>query len=245
MDYKKNYDLLIEKCNNRNIEGYIEKHHIIPKSLGGSDEKENLVALTAREHFIAHLILAKIHGGPMIYAIWRMVCCNRDKIKVNSRIYQWSKEEYSKLVTGIKRTEQQIEVMKENGKKLRWVNNGTDIKRINKVELEEYLNNGWLRGRCDVKPTGRKCIVIEEQRNIMRIKSASKRNVHKIENEILISKRIDVDELDSYLGNGWIRGNGIVKTEEERYKSGNGSRGRVHSEEEKIKRANSLRKYNS
>lgn len=40
---------------------YTEEHHIIPKSIGGSDEKMNLVLLTAKEHFIAHLLLVKIY----------------------------------------------------------------------------------------------------------------------------------------------------------------------------------------
>ena len=40
---------------------YCETHHIIPKSEGGSNDKSNLVNLTAREHYIAHLLLWKIY----------------------------------------------------------------------------------------------------------------------------------------------------------------------------------------
>ena len=40
--------------------GYTEKHHIIPKSLGGANDKNNLVVLTAREHFICHWLLTKM-----------------------------------------------------------------------------------------------------------------------------------------------------------------------------------------
>jgi len=39
---------------------YTEKHHIIPKSLGGDNSKDNLVKLTAKEHFICHLLLPKM-----------------------------------------------------------------------------------------------------------------------------------------------------------------------------------------
>jgi len=39
---------------------YTERHHIVPKSLGGSNENKNIVVLTAREHFIAHLLLTKM-----------------------------------------------------------------------------------------------------------------------------------------------------------------------------------------
>lgn len=38
---------------------YFESHHIIPKWLGGSDKKCNRILLTAKEHFIAHLLLWK------------------------------------------------------------------------------------------------------------------------------------------------------------------------------------------
>jgi hypothetical protein len=43
----------------------IETHHIAPVSLGGSDDQANLIALSPEDHFFAHLLLAKIHGGPL------------------------------------------------------------------------------------------------------------------------------------------------------------------------------------
>ena len=63
MDYKKIYDKIIEnrKLNPIGKAEYGEKHHIIPRSLGGSDDSENLVRLTAREHFICHALLAEMY----------------------------------------------------------------------------------------------------------------------------------------------------------------------------------------
>ncbi len=49
--------------------GYYEVHHIIPRRLGGSDERSNLVGLTPTEHFFAHWYLANIHGGAMWAAL--------------------------------------------------------------------------------------------------------------------------------------------------------------------------------
>lgn len=40
--------------------GYVERHHIIPKSLGGSDDEDNLVWLTAEEHLQVHMLLTKM-----------------------------------------------------------------------------------------------------------------------------------------------------------------------------------------
>lgn len=39
-------------------EEYHECHHIIPKSCGGTNDKDNLIDLFAKEHFIAHKLLA-------------------------------------------------------------------------------------------------------------------------------------------------------------------------------------------
>ena len=61
------YNSIITKANNRTITGYTEKHHIIPSSLGGTNNKENLVILTAREHFVCHLLLTKMTIGNAKY----------------------------------------------------------------------------------------------------------------------------------------------------------------------------------
>ena len=58
--YYKWYKLLIQKaCERGGVEGYSERHHIIPRSLGGGNTSSNLVALTAREHYMSHLLLFK------------------------------------------------------------------------------------------------------------------------------------------------------------------------------------------
>jgi len=63
MDYQKIYNNLVESRKNQSVysDKYYEKHHIVPKCLGGTDDAQNLVKLTYREHFIAHWLLCKIH----------------------------------------------------------------------------------------------------------------------------------------------------------------------------------------
>jgi hypothetical protein len=63
MNYQKIYDNLILSRSNQTVkkDEYYEKHHIIPKCLGGSNDKTNLILLTYREHYLAHLLLCKIH----------------------------------------------------------------------------------------------------------------------------------------------------------------------------------------
>jgi len=93
MNYFAIYKALIQKAQNTVKTGYVERHHIIPKSLGGTDVSDNLVFLTAREHFIAHRLLEKMYKGKMISAIWFM-CCDDDirRYKTTSRTYGYVRE---------------------------------------------------------------------------------------------------------------------------------------------------------
>jgi hypothetical protein len=111
------YELLIKKAKGREKMGdvYYEKHHIIPKSLGGSNKNENLVHLTGREHFVAHMLLAKIYGGGMWQAA-KMMKQARGGIQeryVNSRLYEIAKREWTKFASGKKRPPHVIEKLLE------------------------------------------------------------------------------------------------------------------------------------
>lgn len=103
MNYSKIYQQLIERGKNRILEGYCERHHILPKCLGGNNHSENLVKLTAREHFIAHRLLTKIYpeSSGLKCAAWMM--CNGNKKKriygFTSRVYEFVKIERSKALS--------------------------------------------------------------------------------------------------------------------------------------------------
>lgn len=103
MDYSRIYHLIIENRKNNPIEGYTERHHIIPKSIGGTDDKENLVDLSAREHFFVHLLLTKIYskGTPnyykMVKAFMMMLVCRSDGQErfLTSRRYEKLRAEFA------------------------------------------------------------------------------------------------------------------------------------------------------
>lgn len=94
--YTKWYFKLIENAKNRsNVEIYMEKHHIIPKSLGGTDY-ENIVLLTAKEHFVAHHLLTKMvenknDKGKMWSAFFLMHVGHDGKRPMFSRTYEISR----------------------------------------------------------------------------------------------------------------------------------------------------------
>ena len=100
--YSKIYFNIIQRAQSRVLleEIYYEKHHIIPKSLGGSNDISNIVTLTAREHYICHLLLTKFTKGKdrtkMVHAAWRMMCPAKNSnrsYKITSHLYASIKEQ--------------------------------------------------------------------------------------------------------------------------------------------------------
>ncbi len=93
MDYHRIYREFIadRKAREASLMGYTERHHILPRSLGGGDEAANLIRLTAEDHFFAHLLLAKVYGGRMWAPVAFMVKGQRkDYRPIVSRLrYGW------------------------------------------------------------------------------------------------------------------------------------------------------------
>ena len=100
--YTKWYNAIIEVAKNRELLNNFEKHHIIPKSLGGTNDKENLVKLTMREHFICHQLLTKMtindNRRKMLHAVWRLAHVSGQKI--TSRRYEQLRLQRSESMTG-------------------------------------------------------------------------------------------------------------------------------------------------
>lgn len=88
--YYKWYNKIIDKASSRTSLIIKEKHHIIPRSLGGDNSKSNLVNLTPKEHYVCHLLLTKFTVGDakrkMSYALHRLTNTPNQRIK-SSIIY--------------------------------------------------------------------------------------------------------------------------------------------------------------
>jgi len=97
MNYKNIYDKIILRGKNRILSGYTETHHIIPKCLGGDNSPNNLVELTAEEHFVVHQLLVKMYPGirGLIYAAIRMTGKGAYNRKTNNKLYGWLKKKRS------------------------------------------------------------------------------------------------------------------------------------------------------
>lgn len=99
MNYKKIYDRLVERGQNRKTENYTESHHIIPKCLGGTDEPQNLTRLTPEEHYLAHQLLTKIYPKEksLFFAV-KMMCVGD---KRNNKMYGWVRQKWIEQISGV------------------------------------------------------------------------------------------------------------------------------------------------
>lgn len=148
------YNSLIQLAKTRTPVGYTENHHIIPKSLGGTNNKDNLVRLTAREHFVCHLLLTKMTTGndryKMIYALHMLSNVKNigsGRYTPTSRIYEYTKklfiESLNNIWTADKRAIQAEKTRKEKtGKKWDGSRKKEWGKRVwSEKALENRLNN--------------------------------------------------------------------------------------------------------
>ena len=146
--YQKIYWKLIEKRRAyplNKTDYYCESHHIIPKSLGGSNDKDNLVLLTAREHFVAHLLLSKITEGDskikMYWSLHRMAFGSINRF--SSKDYDWFRKRHSTFLKEnhhSKRIENWSYIMSSAVKK-QWENNVSRRKTTSERMSLTWENN--------------------------------------------------------------------------------------------------------
>ena len=165
MEYKQIYDNIINYRLDNPLNGYTEKHHILPRSLGGNDDKSNLVDLSAREHYICHLLLTKIYPKgsqeyyKMVKAYNLMAKASSDgqrrDYKINANLYENLRLELSNALS-----------ISQSGcgnsqYKSFWVYNPSTLE-CKKVPSDFIIEDGWFKGRVtkwDTHYTQLNCIV--------------------------------------------------------------------------------------
>lgn len=127
---------------------YTENHHIIPKCLGGTNNKSNLTSLSARKHFICHYLLTKMvsKSSKYFYKLINAFCimkANIIKRYINSRLYESQRVNFSKL-----HSIRQSGTNNSNYNKT-WVYCPYTFisKMINKNDLQYYIELGCVKGR--------------------------------------------------------------------------------------------------
>lgn len=191
----KEHRVRYKKIDNRYV--YYEEHHILPKSIYVDyiNIKDNKILLLPKEHFICHRCLCEIFPGQqMAYAFYKMACCNpkngtlqitpeeyelarsihqkyppflnkhhsqntkeilREKSKKywESGGYMHSHEQDLKMVNTRRNKNNYVQTKEQKLKKSKalkgkiFINNGLINKRINPEDLENYISNGWKKGK--------------------------------------------------------------------------------------------------
>ena len=171
--YQRWYDSITTRAKSKPGTTPIEKHHIVPKALGGTNDPSNLAWLTPREHYICHVLLVKMHTGDakrrMWWALHRMLYTNNPyqfRYIPSSRRFEQLREAFyqrlrkPRLIT----EEHKINIANANRKRLKgtafsdeqkkkmsiahngqmWITNGVESKII---KTESEMLPGWRRGR--------------------------------------------------------------------------------------------------
>lgn len=136
--YKNRYNKFIEKIKsteNRQLGEYTEMHHIQPKCLRGTNNKNNLIRLTLREHFLAHWLLWKAYPDylPLASAFLQMNHKNPKGVKgfqgrITSRTYESLRSKTYEMLAEVNRDK--VNVRDSSGNSLR-------------ISKEEYKNSDF------------------------------------------------------------------------------------------------------
>ena len=196
---------------------YIEHHHMVPKCMNYDEiiDSENIIELTPKEHFIAHLILSKCFEGDeaskMMYAIHKMCHCkNTPRYEISAKEYENSRKFRSE------------QIRKYNLERI-WINNGICNKFVTENEFSSlFKDKGFVKGRIVSNSSKKGLIFVNNGEDNKQIKSSEleyyksigyskgmiyKRKFKKIwVNDGSESMVINENELDLYLFKGYIRG---------------------------------------
>jgi len=188
MNYKNIYNNLVQKAQNRELSGYGEKHHIVPKCMGGNNTKSNIVYLSAKEHFMAHKLLVRIY--PNIKGVWYALIAMGRLSQFKSRIFENERQKAYAMRKGFKYSEESKKKMSlaKKGK----VSNSPETQFKagfaswnagkfgeqhhlygSKRSLEQRKRMGEAQKLCGNRPPSRKGVkMTEEQKAIARQKRA-------------------------------------------------------------------------
>lgn len=195
--YHRWYNAIISKRLNLKPSGYSETHHITPRCLGGTDAKENLIELTAREHYICHLLLVKMFESEkhnaikLIRAFLMMSHCaspNHKRVRFNSKIYSSLREKFSELLS------QQMKGNNNPSWNTTWIFN-PEYKINKRISIAEPIPEGWNLGR--ILNWEKFFSIIEKQRNSREIKQLKQEEKNRRKQEKLQERALRKQEKEN------------------------------------------------
>lgn len=191
---------------------YYESHHIKPSCVGGSDDNHNKVLLTAREHFIAHWLLARAY--PEVFELqcaWNAFALTKVG-RIRSRSYEYARINFSNAMRTNKERKLKNSITVSNQK---WIIKDNVCNRVNRDLAEKLVQNeGWKYGRSSYTRIhskehrikiglGNKGKFVSEETK----KKHSMNGKQKVWiNNGVVTRHIDTNSLASFESKGWVRG---------------------------------------
>jgi len=167
MNYQRIYDQICQRAKSeleqrkehKKNEGYYEGHHIVPKCLGGQGHSsnwnhENIVPLTAREHFICHWLLVELYpeNKKLAYAFQYMCDSDQTKNKIrykpSSKIVEYARKLSRDKKTGSKlsdETKLKMSLSQVGNKK--WLGKTHSLETIEKMRLSQKGRPSKLKNK--------------------------------------------------------------------------------------------------
>lgn len=137
MNYHKIYESLIERAKLRKLSCYRERHHIIPRCLGGNDDSDNIVDLTPEEHYVAHQLLVKMYpNSPPLAQAAMMMTAQRP----SNKVYGWLRKRHRDAMS-------QSQAGTGNSQfGTRWIYS-LELRETKKIPKNAPTPPGWQNGR--------------------------------------------------------------------------------------------------
>lgn len=100
MNYSAHYEKLIARARHRVLAGYKERHHVLPRCMDGTDAADNLVDLTAEEHYLCHQLLVKMYpeNRKLVHAANLMA-----KRSGGNKVYGWLRRRQAEDISYLNR----------------------------------------------------------------------------------------------------------------------------------------------
>lgn len=189
------YQQLISKARDRNWSRktapcYVERHHITPKSLGGSDSDFNLVFLTLREHCVAHLLLCKfgddVQRSKMTWAMQRFLTSSKS---VSSTLYEsvrqkWVDEHKRKLAGNTRR------LGKPDSEETKLKKSHSMIGKVGKWYRTEEHRKFLSEAKSKRNLTGNNPMCSEEARKKVSLSKVGRKRIYREDGSFYMSKVI-------------------------------------------------------
>lgn len=218
--YLNRYNKFMNALKNQVVEGYTEKHHIIPRSHGGTNDESNIIRLTPRQHYVAHWMLWKAYGKEMTTAFNYMNGIKRYGKRLNSKTFEILKIEEIQRQKNKVFSEETRKKMSLAAKARPPASAETNRKIVE--ARKGYTHSEETRRKLSKSHTGKKW----SQSSIEKRLKTYYANLtpHKWMNKDGVRMKVKVEDVNKYLQLGYSLGTGHVITQEYRNKLSAGTK---------------------